>query len=136
MDEPVTHDRTEDDLSPHPQVTPEAVTHEDVFVVQSLFCPNEVRSGTRHKIECPAACDEVEPKLQEPPSRVPQGRVSTRMTFRRQRQQVKQVSASTTSAPISGTTLQMKPVKISAEVILELIPGRSRKGAREVDMFT
>ena len=41
---------------------------------------------------------------------------STRTTFRRQRQQVKQVSASTTSAPVSGTTLQMKPVNFSAHL--------------------
>ena len=44
---------------------------------------------------------------------------STRMTFRRRRQQVKHVSASATSAPISGTTLQMNPVKFSAEAFLE-----------------
>ena len=44
---------------------------------------------------------------------------STRMTFRRRRRRVKLVSAITTFPLISGATLQMKPIKVSAEAILE-----------------
>ena len=49
MDEPVAHDRRKGDLSHHPQVTPEGVSHEDVVEVQPLFCLIEVSGGIRHQ---------------------------------------------------------------------------------------